>query len=215
MSTSGLPPDEIEELAAEQQRLREMKPEERPLAFQRWLNFGAEHKSPSDILNRARSYFWYVDGRGRVLRTTIEEPERRQGELRDQKMLDMFFSNVAHNATGRFSDWPFLFRYANERHYVRCSRVSPVLVREIIRLTDSSRALRFTYSPELALPYHPQYLRLESKTGTLVYPRITVDPSSVADPRTILWMSFTNDLATSLGEELDKELQEVHLEIKE
>ena len=198
----------MEQLQLEQQKLAEMKPTERPLPFQRWMNYDAEHKSPSDVLNRARTYLWNVDSTGRVLRTSIEHPEASHGELRDVKMLDLFFNNVMHNHTSQFRGWPYLFSYANEKHYVRSSRISPVLVREIIYPLEPQDPsppqpwkLRFTYSPTHSIPFAFESLRLDVHSGSLIYPRTTTRIED-ADPSTIVWMSFTNDVANTLGDHI-------------
>jgi hypothetical protein len=94
-------------------------------AWKNWVRWDSPHREQTDELNRARHYFWHVDGRGRLWRKELDQPGRTFGQMRDARTLDFFFSHMQRNETGLYAnDFPFI-SFRMHEHYFTCATREP------------------------------------------------------------------------------------------
>jgi hypothetical protein len=89
--------------------------------WKNWIDWNSKFKAQTDELNRDRHFFFTADDKGRLWRKELHELDKHQGEVKDGKFLDYFYSRVQRNTTGLHTDWPYVSFRLHEHYFVRSS----------------------------------------------------------------------------------------------
>jgi hypothetical protein len=141
-------------------------------AWKNWIDWDSKHTELTDELNRARHYFWHVDNRGRLWRRELDRPGVRFGQMRDARILDVFFSHMQANRTGLYAaEYPYISFRMHEHYFTSCAD-APVVFNDL----RDGELRHICPDGELArsvtTPFAPSRLRLDL-SGKLFHPVTT------------------------------------------
>eukprot|EP00466_Bigelowiella_natans_P003829 jgi/Bigna1/131375/aug1.14_g6083 len=156
--------------------------------WQKWINYDSPYKAPDDELNRMRHYFYYVNNKGRLFRARIDKEDFLEGEIRDDRFKDRFFSQLRRNAdfVDYLPSYSFLSINLYDHYFCRFA-VSPVVFTD---MNPEQEQLRF--GATLLAPFTPGNMKYCESSGALFHP--------VTIPKT--QESMMGVLASSIAESL-------------
>jgi len=134
--------------------------------WQKWINYDSPYKAPDDELNRMRHYFYYVNNKGRLFRARIDKEDFLEGEIRDDRFKDRFFSQLRRNAdfVDYLPSYSFLSINLYDHYFCRFA-VSPVVFTD---MNPEQEQLRF--GATLLAPFTPGNMKYCESSGALFHP---------------------------------------------
>jgi len=156
-------------------------------AWKNYIDFDSPFKGQTDELNRQRHYFFHVDVRGRLWRKELHRLDGHDGEIRDPRTLDFFFSHMQPNESGLHEQlFPFISHRGHEHYFTSCD-AAPVVFNELqageLRLLCPGGEL----ATSLTTRFEPSELRL-GKDGKLYHPLVTKGIDHVGAQPHAVWM---------------------------
>eukprot|EP01134_Creolimax_fragrantissima_P002106 CFRG2106T1 len=186
--------------------------------WQKWINYESPYHSQSDELNRARHFFWHIDGKGRLLRRELSQPPVDEGDvtgdgkspvshfgiLTHSNTVDRFFDNLRRNVTGRYRPpYKYVSHMGHERYFATCN-LAPIVFKNLSQEYKETRPQfeespwSLTYASTLQIDFDRTKLRM-SPNGFLYHPvvnkaiqRAKEKGEEGQDP---LWGVFASDIA--------------------
>ncbi|EQA53939.1 DUF4505 family protein [Leptospira kmetyi] len=103
-------------------------------------------------MRQRRTYFYRLDGRGRLFHDS--------SELKDPEFLDFFNERIRKNDTGEYSEYPFLSVCNGEWNFIQ-----PTTTVFVFKKLENGKLY---YSPNLSVFFQPENLRIHNES--LIHP---------------------------------------------
>ncbi|OON19224.1 hypothetical protein X801_04912 [Opisthorchis viverrini] len=122
----------------------------------------------------------------------------------DKVFLEFFFARLRPNTTGRYDDeFPYLSLCGRERNFVRCDD-RPIVFLDLVERAEISHWLLtfgFAQSSKLSVPFQPQHLYMNPKSGRIYHPAVDFDdPEKNTVHESLVVGLMCSDLALRLAD---------------
>lgn len=141
-------------------------------AWKNYIDYESSFKTQTDELNRQRHYFFHVDNRGRLWRKELHKLDGHEGQLKDARILNFFFSHMQPNRTGHHTDlFPFVSLRAHEHYFTSCAD-APIVFNDLREGELRHLCPNGELAHSISTRFDPAEVRITSD-GKLLHPVLT------------------------------------------